>query len=307
MKDIRELKKIDIHCHAILFREFYPSYYPDDPNSVFVSAEQVLEYHEKLGIDKGILLPISSPEGQLSPIPSEQCKYLSDRSAGHFYWFCNVDPRAVFNTLTSDLSRLLRHYKALGAKGLGELTSQLDADDPKVDHLFTCCEECELPVIIHIAPTAGESYGIHDEIGLPRLEKMLQKHPNLKLIGHSQPFWAEIDGNLTEEIRGTYPTGKITKEGRLVELMRKYPNLYCDLSAGSGSNAMMRDPDFACKFLEEFSDRIMYGCDICLPGQTFPFAFRDFLYQMVDEGKLSAETYCKIARENAIRILKLDA
>ena len=307
MSNVKAIKKIDIHCHAVLFREYFPTYYPEDPNSAFVSPEHVLEYHEKLGIDKGILLPIASPEGQLSPIPSEECKYITTKYPEHFYWFCNVDPRAEANTTTTDLCRLLRHYIALGAKGLGELTSHLDADDPQLDNLFSACEECDLPVIIHISPNHDDGYGICDEIGLPRLEKVLKKHPNLKIIGHSQPFWAEIDGGLTEEIRGTYPQGKVVEGGRLIELLRKYDNLYCDLSAGSGSNAMMRDPEFTQKFFEEFADRIMYGCDICLPGQTFPFKFRDFLDQMLDEGKLSEENYRKIARENAIRILKLDA
>ena len=92
----------------------------------------------------------------------------------------------------------------------------------------------------------------------------------------------------------------------MVELMRRYPNLYCDLSAGSGSNALMRDPEFAAKFIEEFSDRLMYACDICHPTNTHPFRFKDFLEKMLDEGKISEENYVKLVRENAIRILKLE-
>ena len=91
-----------------------------------------------------------------------------------------------------------------------------------------------------------------------------------------------------------------------MELFRKYPNLYGDLSAGSASNALMRDPDFTAKFIEEFSDRLMYGCDICAPNPGFPYKFRDFLFEMVESGKISEENYRKIARDNAIRILKLD-
>jgi predicted TIM-barrel fold metal-dependent hydrolase len=44
-------------------------------------------------------------------------------------------------------------------------------------------------------------------------------------------------------------------------MLRKYPNLYCDISAGSGCNALSRDPEFAIKFLTEFQDRVLYARD----------------------------------------------
>ena len=47
--------------------------------------------------------------------------------------------------------------------------------------------------------------------------------------------------------------------GAVVRLMRQYPNLWADLSpaAGSGYNALARDPDYAVKFLHEFQDRLV--------------------------------------------------
>jgi len=300
------IQKIDVHAHANAFGDFYPLHTDGNPNSRFVTAEQVISFYDKLGIEKGVLLPIASPEGQPSPMPSESCKYLADKYPDRFVWFCNVDPRAFPNQKDGDLARLIRYYKNLGAKGVGEITALLDANDPKVMNLFAACEECDMPALIHIATSYDFGYGIYDELGLPRIENILKTFPNLKLIGHSQAFWAEISGDLTEELRGEYPEGKVVEGGALVRLMRTYPNLYCDLSAGSGANAMMRDEEFAVKFLEEFSDRILYGCDICHSDNTHPFRFRDFLDKLVEEGKLSEETYRKIARENAIRILKLE-
>ena len=88
--------------------------------------------------------------------------------------------------------------------------------------------------------------------------------------------------------------------------MRKYENLYCDLSATSGSNAMMRDPEYAASFIEEFADRILYGCDICQIFNTFQFDFDEFLTQMRADGMISEENYYKIVRGNAIKLLKLD-
>lgn len=307
MNDIRNIKKIDIHSHATLFPEYFPPYRDEaHGNPRMVSAEELIDMYDQLGIEKSVLLPISSPEGQMSVLSSESCKYLTVKYPDRFFWFCNVDPRAHQNTPTSDLVYLLEHYKSLGAKGLGELTANLYVDDPKLENLFTACEICDMPITIHIAPKANVDYGIYDDVGLPRIEKVLANHPKLKLIGHSQAFWAEISGDLKPEERGIYPTGKVTEGGSIVRLMRKYPNLYCDLSAGSGSNALMRDPEFAARFIEEFSDRLMYACDICTVHCEFTFVFRDFLYKMYDDGMLSEENYRKLARENAIRILKLD-
>lgn len=306
MSDVQNVKKIDIHAHGVLFKEFFPPHWVKNAEAVMVSAEEVIDLYDRLGIEKGILLPISSPEGQMSVLSSESCKYLADKYPDRFYWLCNVDPRAGDNTPDGDLARILRHYKALGAKGVGEITSLLPADHPKVMNLFAACESCDMPALIHISPEKDKGYGIYDELGLPRLEKVLRSFPNLKLIGHSQAFWSEISGDNSEEVRGKYPKGAVQPGGRLVELLRKYPNLYCDFSAGSGANALMRDPEFAMAFIEEFSDRIMYGCDICHTTNTHPFRLKDFLEQMLAEGKLSEENYRKFARENAIRILKLD-
>jgi len=300
------VKKIDIHAHAVAFPEYYPPYLrPGQPVMRFVSVPELLEHYDRLNIEKGLLLPISSPEAQSSPMTSEACKHLTVLYPDRFDWCCNVDPRAGANKASTDLSHFLRHYQSLGAKGVGELTSHLYADDPMTDNLFAHCAELDLPVTIHISPKLGHGYGIVDELGLPRIEKMLKKHPKLRIVGHSQPFWAEISGDLTEEKRNGYPTGKVV-EGTLTRLMREYDNLYCDLSAGSGSNAMMRDPEHAAKFMAEFSDRIMYACDICAKENTFQYDFDAFLTQMVQSGALSMENYKKIVRENAIRVFKLD-
>ena len=296
-----DVKKIDIHAHCIPFPEYSPKY--EDNGCTMPSAETMLDFYERLGIEKGVLLPIVAPEAQLCVMPPECSKYLADLYPDRFLWFCNVDPRAYSNAKDAKLGYLLEHYISLGAKGLGELTSNLYTDDPKVDNLFSFCEELGLPVTIHIAPEPEGYYGIIDELGLPRLEKMLKKHPKLKIFGHSQCFWSEIGEN-TNETRSSWGRG-VVKNGRLTELLRECENLYCDLSARSGAYAMMRDRDHAARFIEEFSDRIMYGCDICARVNTFPFEFLDFLEDMRRSGEISEENYRKLVRENAVKLLNL--
>jgi predicted TIM-barrel fold metal-dependent hydrolase len=67
----------------------------------------------------------------------------------------------------------------------------------------------------------------------------------------------------------------------------------------------MRDREHAARFIEEFSDRLMYGCDICMHGHTFPFAFDEFLTSMRASGEISEQNYYKLVRGNAERILGL--
>ena len=70
-------------------------------------------------------------------------------------------------------------------------------------------------------------------------------------------------------------------------------------------NSLKRDPEHAARFIEEFSDRIMYACDICSTRDKFMFAFDEFLTSMRESGEISEQNYRKLVRENAIRILNL--
>ena len=299
---MKDVKKIDVHTHVTLHKDIAPKLQVTGQS--FLSPKEQIDIHRQLNVEKAVLLPLVSPEGQWAIMTNEDCFLAAKNDPAHFVWFCNVDPRAGINDPESDLSYILEHYKALGAKGLGELTSNLYADDPKMENLFFHCVQCDMPVLIHISPKIGYNYGIIDEIGLPRIEKELKKFPDLKLIGHSQPFWAEMSANLTEDMRNDYPKGKV-EEGRLPKLMREYGNLYCDLSARSGAYALMRDREYAARFLEEFADRILYGSDVCAATQTFQYDFDAFLDNMVEDGYLSMENYKKIVYENAKKLLKL--
>lgn len=306
----QKVKKIDIHVHATSWTtEIQPPHY--GTKIYKPTAEDLLPMLDEAGIEKAVLLPLCSSECRHLIITSEDVYNIAKNYGNRFYWFCGLDPRQIFNNEKTDLSFLIMHYKKFGAKGIGELIANLYADEPLMDNLFYHCQECDMPVLIHISPPpkkpgqATGCYGIIDDLGLPRLEKILIKYPKLKIIGHSQPFWAEISSDVTEETRNSYPSGKV-KEGRLFRLLRDYENLYCDLSANSGLNAMERDKESAVKFLNEFSDRVMFGTDICSPANNHHLSLSKFYDDLYDEDLISETVYKKICRENAIRILKLD-
>ena len=70
-------------------------------------------------------------------------------------------------------------------------------------------------------------------------------------------------------------------------------------------NAFTRDREYAAKFIAECADRILYGSDICFADQQFPFKFDTFLKEMVENGEITEENYCKIVRYNAEKLLNL--
>ncbi len=300
---MEKIMKIDIHAHALAF----PQWTPTDMvgGNRLLSAEELIEMYNRLDIERGVLLPIVSPEGQCATISNEESIYVAEKYPERFSWFCNVDPRAMDNVGGSaNLSHLLEHYKKFGAKGVGEITANIYVDDPKMDNLFSHCEDVGMPVLFHISPVKDCLYGVVDDLGLPRLEKMLKKHPKLQFIGHSQPFWSEMSTNNTEKIRNDWPSGKVIP-GRLIYLMREYENLTCDLSSGSGFNALNRDTENAVSFLTEFQDRIYYGCDICNPNSTIPYACRELIDGLYESGAISETVYRKVCRDNALKLLGL--
>lgn len=284
---------IDIHTHVSATVTVTR---PD--GTTFCTPEQLIVKLDESGIDMAVLLPLVSPEHRCRLVGPEEVLEVAARYPDRFIPFCNLDPRMVINTTDADFMPLLECYKTAGCKGVGEITANMPFDDPMVWNMLGQCAKAEMPVIFHVGPRAGGCYGLIDDLGLPRLERTLAQFPNLKLLGHSQPFWAEISTDVTEETRNGYPKGKVTP-GRVVELMRKYPNLYGDMSAGSGHNAVSRDPEFGYAFMEEFQDRLFFGTDICAPHNKTPLV--DFLR----EARISSEAREKISWRNANRVLGL--
>ena len=58
-----------------------------------------------------------------------------------------------------------------------------------------------------------------------------------------------------------YPEGKVTPGGLTDRYLSDYPNMYADLSAGSGKNALTRDPEHAAAFIERHQDKLCLGTD----------------------------------------------
>ena len=288
---------IDIHAHAYLFDS--P---PQDGLITFCKAEEVLRRYDELGIEKGVLLPLIGPETYL-PQSNQEILEICRRWPDRFVPFCNIDPRGIDNAVNTDFSAWIDWFKARGCRGVGEFMPNMYFRDPRVLNLLGQFEKAGLPVIFDDTVYVGRRYGLVDEPGLPQLEMILRTMPKLTLLGHGPAFWSEMGVLETVADRGGYPRYPIRAEGAVPKLFRRYPNLWGDLSAGSGYNALTRDRAYGIKFLNEFQDRLCFGTDICYAKQDLPLA--GFLRELKDEGALSEETFEKIARGNARRLLKI--
>ena len=91
------------------------------------------------------------------------------------------------------------------------------------------------------------------------LKKFLKAYPQVTFIGHAQTWWSNISS--AGEPADLYPIGKVTPGGLTDRLLADYPNLYGDLSAGSGLNAIRRDPEFSRGFLARHRHKLIWGSD----------------------------------------------
>ena len=286
------MKKIDLHLHLTPFQ------LPRLGKMNLASAKNMIPHLEELDIEKGVLM--SSAEGGLPFGTNKANRKICQQFPDRYAWMCAVDHKGK-----EPVYDRLARFKAQGAIGVGELTTNRRLDDPFLQALFAAAERLDLPVTIHMSPEVGYSYGVVDDPGLPLLEEVLQKYPKLKLLGHSQTFWIEMsaDAPKDKEGRNSWGDGPIVPGGRVPELFEKYPNLYGDLSANSGSRAIMRDPEFGLAFLEAYADRLFFATDMVNKDMVFPLGA--WLDEMLAAGKLREETYEKIVRGNARRIFGL--
>jgi len=281
---------IDIHAHV--YRRVGPR--------KFSTPDQLLERYDAIGVERGALLPLVSPEVYL-PQSNEEILEIAEASGGRFIPFCNIDPRAMTNSVDAPLGELLRYYRDCGCKGIGEVMPNMPFLHPMVQNLFRWVEEVGFPLTFDMATRIGGAYGLYDDAGLPQLEQCLGSFPKLIFLGHGPPFWAEIARLDRPEDRRGYPSYPVKQEGVVPKLMRRYPNLYGDLSAGSGYNALARDLDNAVHFLNEFQDRLLFGLDICAPDNPTPLV--DLMLKLRDAGSIKKRVFSKIARENAVGLL----
>jgi hypothetical protein len=261
-----------------------------------LTAEELLRWMDAHRIAQAVVLPLVSPESSsylLTPdFVLEQTRPYRDRLIP----FCCIDPRTSYSGGLKGLVAMLQKWIEAGAKGFGEHKNGLAFDDPKNMQLYAACAELKLPLLFHI-----DNQRNLDQPGLPGLAKALAAHPGCTFIGHGPGWWASISGDVNQAGLGGYPKTKVAPAAAIDALMEKFPNLYGDLSAGSGAGAISRDLEFGREFLIRRQDRIMFGTDFLSPKQEVP-QFELFEQKLAD---LPTDVKAKIFRDNARKLLGL--
>ncbi len=263
-------------------------------NTEPLSARSLLAWMDQNDISQAVVLPLVSPESSSYPITSDFVLEATRPHRDRLIPFCSVDPRTSYSGGLKGLTDMLRKYADAGAKGFGEHKPGVQLDDARNMTIYAACGELNLPVLFHLDQLRNT-----DQPGLPGLEHALQEHPNTTFIGHGPGWWASISGEITAADLARYPDGPVKPGGALDTLMEKYPNLYGDLSAGSGAGAISRDPQFGREFLIRRADRLMFGTDYLSPGQNVP---QLELFRSID---LPAEVQAKVFRDNVRGLLGL--
>jgi len=233
--------------------------------------------------------------GANGPIPFARCISYAERAPGKFVLGYAPDPRRP-----EAIDKLQAAMEIYGARVCGELKVRMMYDNPDALRLYRFCGEKKVPVTVHIDyefdtgvkyPRPNWWYGG----GIEAFERAIRACPETIFLGHAPGFWVHISGG-GQHNKDRYPKGKVSPGGKLIAMLRQYPNLHCDFSAGSGLSALSRDPEFAKDFLLEFQDRILYARD------CFDNDHQEFLNSL----GLPREVLNKVYSGNALKLVPLN-
>jgi len=221
--------------------------------------KELIAHQAAMGVKRTILLPSghamlarSAQNGAASASQTqaggnEACYRLAKTFPKKFYFAANEAPDAPVT------ERKVEKYLRLGAVAIAEQKFGVECDSPPMQRLYVIAAEFNVPILMH---WQHQTYNY----GFERFYNMLEKYPRTVFIGHAQTWWANIGLNYTDQSQ-LYPKGKVTPGGMTDRYLRDYPNMYGDLSAGSGLNSLTRDEDRARDFLLRHQDKLLYGSD----------------------------------------------
>ena len=209
--------------------------------------DELIAHQREMGITKTVLLPAGSRFGLAAGAGrNETVVALARQLPKEYVYFANEIP-----DLDGAREEIAKYLKS-GAIGIGEQKFKVDCDSKPMQMIAELAQEFGVPVLMHF------QHGAYN-LGIERFHRMLEKYPRVNFIGHAQTWWGNIDRNHDQTVM--YPKTPVTPGGISDRLLADYPNMYGDLSAGSGLNSLLRDEGHARDFLKRHQDKLMYGSD----------------------------------------------
>jgi len=184
----------------------------------------------------------------------DQVKSIQAAAPDRFTWFNSSD------VTKPDAEAMLTQAIKEGARGFGEMKFHVAADGPELRRVYALAADLRVPILIHFQEVDHfPNEGTWSTGYAKTFESILKAYPRTVFIGHADAFWANVSADYHDE--AAYPTGPIVRGGVTDRWLSAYPNLFADLSANSGNNAMSRDPDFTRDFLTRHQDKLLFGSD----------------------------------------------
>ena len=184
----------------------------------------------------------------------DQVKALQAAAPGRFTWFNSYD------VTKPDAEQVLTQAVKDGAQGFGEMKFHVAADGPELRRIYALAADLRVPILIHFQEVDHfPNEGTWSTGFAKTFESVLKAYPKTTFIGHADAFWANVSADYHNE--AAYPTGPIKRGGVTDKWLGDYPNLFGDMSANSGNNAMSRDPEFTADFLKRHQDKLLFGSD----------------------------------------------
>ncbi|MGC4051404.1 MAG: amidohydrolase family protein [Paludibaculum sp.] len=215
-------------------------------------ADACFTHMQGCGVTHAVLLTPAADQ--------ERAKAEMARRAGHFVRSVRIDPTLA------DSGKTLRDALKDGAVSIGELKFHLALDSPEMRRVYDIAAEMRVPVMMHIQNFPHFEGELPYNTGYPQFDRILRAYPRTTFIGHGDLFWAHISAHVPTD-RG-YPNGPIKPGGLTDRWLSDFPNLYADMSANSGNNALSRDPGFTPGFIDRHKTRLIFGSDCsCSDGK----------------------------------------
>jgi predicted TIM-barrel fold metal-dependent hydrolase len=253
--------------------------------------EQMLAHQKKMGVTHTILLPAGRFFGlEAGASGNDRVQEVARRYPREYFFFTNEVP------YLSDARDVMVSGLKAGALGIGEQKFMVESDSRAVNLVAEIAKEFGVPVLLHF------QFGKYNT-SFDRFHVILEKYPTVNFIGHAQTWWANIDAKADQAV--LYPKGPVTPGGVTDRLLADYPNMYGDMSAGSGLNAMLRDEDHARAFLDRHQDKLLYGSDCNDSVGEGPKCSGSQQLATIRRLAPNKAAERKILFENAKRVLKL--
>lgn len=209
--------------------------------------ETLVAHQRAMGIARTVLLPAGSQLGlDADCYGNDSVLELAGRYPDEFVFFANEVPNLP------QARSVIEKYLNLGARGIGEQKFPVRCDSHAIELVAQIARHFDVPVLLHFQHNKYNTDFL-------RFHTILEKYPQVKFIGHAQTWWGNIDKLHVQDV--LYPKGPVTLGGYTDRLLSDYPNMYGDLSAGSGLNALRRDEDHARGFLLRHRKKLLYGSD----------------------------------------------